>query len=176
MSDDNPPTPPVVAVEGVIVAPSENPTKPTEIEPYKYNDKTVAKLVAAFNNGYNISEACHYASIDRTTYYDWIKAMDGFEALMDQAKELPNRLAKETVMTAIKDGDTNSARWWLDRRDPEFKPKAELDNQVGLKETREKIGEFLDDDDSTDAIGEQPITADAPTPTDEVAITPSDIS
>ena len=40
--------------------------------PTKFDEVIVGKLEAAFNNAFNIVEACQYAEIDRTTYYDWL--------------------------------------------------------------------------------------------------------
>lgn len=171
-------------LETAVAAPTENPTNPTiqgkpeetVIELYKYNPKTVAKFVEAFNNSYNITEACQYAGVDRDTYYRWYRDIAEFTALIDEAKSMPLRKSKEVITKAIVDGDIQTAKWYTERRDPDFKPKAELENNVGLQETRKKIGDFLDDDDSPDDVGEQPTATDANTPADEMANTPTDIS
>jgi transposase len=155
---------------------TENPTNPTIFDPYKHSEDTEAKLIEAFGKSFNITEACQFAGIHRDTYYDWIKQIEGFEARMEEAKAAPLKKAKSVIDTALRAGDVATAKWYVERRDPDFKPKAEVDNTHELKETRKKIGEFLDDDDSTDDVGSQPPTADASTAADEVAATPTDIS
>lgn len=154
----------------------ENLTNLTPFDPYKYTETTRDKLVEAFEKLYNVSEACQYVGISRETYYQWLKEIDGLEAIIEEAKARPLKAAKGLLRTAIASGDTSTAKWLLERKDPEFKPKAEVDNNIGVQETRKKIAEFLDDDDSTDAISEQPTATPADATTDEVATTPTDIS
>lgn len=136
---------------------------------------TVTKLLTAFNNDYNVTQACGYAGIATQTYYRWCKENSYFSDKMAEAKEAPNRKAKEVVIQAIAAGDANLGFRWLERRDPDYKPKAEVDNNVALGETREKIKEFLDDD-SADDVSEQPPATDSTEARGEVADAPTDIS
>jgi transposase len=165
-----------LAGSDVALETTENLTNLTPFDPYKHSEETEAKLIEAFEKLYNIREACQFAGISHVTYYDWIKQIDGFEARMEEAKQRPLKAAKGVVRTAITSGDIGTAKWLLERKDPEFKPKAEVDNTHELKETRKKIGEFLDDDDSTDDVGSQPPAADASATAGEMATTPTDIS
>lgn len=119
---------------------SGRPGRPTDMTPY-----VVTKLIAAFHNGYNITEACGYADITRTTFYRWLEKDDQFSYKMSQAQAQPNRKAKEVVIQAIDQGDANLAIRYLTLRDPDFKPKAEITDTTENKETRAKIKGFLDD-------------------------------
>lgn len=139
-------------------------------------DKTpevVAKLTAAFHNGFNIQQACHYAGIHKVTYYRWLAADERFSYEMEAARGAPNAKAKEVVLGAVQAGDVNAAKFWLDRRDPEFKQKGEMDVNHGLQETRDKIKDFLDDRDNDLQNDSPPIEAGG---SDEVAGAPPDIS
>lgn len=142
----------------------------------------VDKLIAAFKNGYNITEACMSAGIDRSTYYSWLASDDNFSYKMSKAQGAPTRKAKRVVIAAINDGDVNSAKWWLNAKDPEFKSKVEGSLDPGVVETRLKIKEFLDDTSSfepptePDVTGGEPPATDTPAPVEEVPTTPSDIS
>lgn len=148
--------------------------------PTKYTPLVVNKLEAAFNNGFNISEACQYAGISRETYYNWLDIQDGFSDKMAQAQSAPNRKAKEVVITAINDGDANLAFRYLQARDPDFKPKFEGELAHGMQETRNKIKEFLDDgsdiNTGADATSAEPVATDTSSTGSEVAQTPTDIS
>lgn len=124
------------------VAPRDLPGRPS-----KYTPATVSLLLVAFNNGYNVEEACAYAGIAKQTYYDWEKHKTGFLDAMTRAKQMPNRKAKENILGAMAEGDVNASKWWLERRDPEFKSKTELSPSPELSETRNKIREFLDEPD-----------------------------
>lgn len=154
----------------------ENQTKPTEFDPYKYSNVVVDKLTEAFSKSYSVVEACQFAGIHKDTYYKWMKEIPEFETLMAEAKSRPLKKAKEVLNLALQANDVTTAKWLLERKDPEFKPKAEIDNNIGLQETRKKIGDFLDDDDSPDDVGGQPTATDAGTAADEMANTPTDIS
>lgn len=159
------------AVEGEIM--QRGVGRPSERTP-----AIIIKLEAAFNNGFNIVEACQYADITPTTYYRWLGEDDQFSYKMSAAQRAPNIKAKSIIIEAIKAGDTATARWYLDRRDPDFKPKAEVSNTPEQTETRQKIKEFLNDTNDgayNDASG-QPAPADSPEDRGEVANAPTDIS
>lgn len=161
------------AIEGEIM-PSDVGGAPT-----KYTPAVVNKLVAAFNNAFNITEACEYSGISRETYYNWLETQDGFSDKMTEAQSAPNRKAKEVIITAINSKDVNTARWFLDRRDPDFKAKFEGEITPGERQTTEqKLKEFLDDT-KDGAYDDQRGEHSATTVTDsgsEMAHSPTDIS
>lgn len=145
------------------------------IDPYKYNEQTEAKLIEAFKMSYNTIEACRHAKINPTTFYDWIKRIPGFEDKMEAAKSIPITMAKKNIVMGLRSGDIQTSRWYAERRDPDFKPKAEIDNNLAIQETRKKIGDFLDDDSPNDG-SEQSATSDGAPTGDEVAEATPDIS
>lgn len=160
------------AIEGEIVNQS------TGVKITKHPEAVVQLLENAFNNSYNITEACQYAGISRTTFYEWLADDDIFSYRMSVAQAKPLRRAKEVVTKAIDEGDPQIALRYLTLRDPDFKPKAEVYNSPELAETREKIKEFLDDtaDYTNNDPGSQPTAADSPEARGEVADAPTDIS
>lgn len=138
-------------LEGELIN-SPGPGRPTE-----YSEETVKLFEFAFGEGYNITEACQYVGISRETYYSWLEKHEGFSDKMEWAKGRLNRLAKEAIRDSLKAKDPNTARWFLDRRDPDFKPKTEVTPNLGAEETRNKIKEFLDEpSDNNDSAGESP--------------------
>lgn len=161
------------AVEGEIVDDSVNRTTPVKLT--KHPEDTVRLLEAAFNYDFNITEACHYAGISRTIYYEWLADDDVFSYRMSVAQATPKRLAKEIVVKAIQTGDANLAIRYLTLRDPDFMPKAQVKADPEELATREKIREFLDDRTDDDA-GSEPTTADSTEARGEVADAPTDIS
>jgi hypothetical protein len=138
----------------------------------------VGKLTSAFNNGFSIKEACVYAGINNDTYFQWVKSIKGFSDLMEAARLAPNQAAKKVIIESIRTGDVNSAKYWLDRRDPDFRQKGELDINHGLKEIRRKIGGFLDatNDQAYDDGGGESATANVEAIDSQVAPTTPDIS
>jgi len=141
----------------------------------KHDEKVVLLLEAAFNNAFNITEACQYAGISRETYYNWLADDNIFSNRMSFAQSALNKKAKETVALAIQGGDAPLALRYLTLRDPDFKPKAEVTNPLELAETRVKLKDFFDDIKQHDPSGEPP-TTDGTVVRVEVSQTPTDIS
>lgn len=94
--------------------------------PTKKDIETVKKLIAGFNNGFNDTEACSYSGISRETFYKWIKNDREFSDIITNAKAYPNKKAKEVILEGMAAGNTADAKWWLERKDPDFKAKGEL--------------------------------------------------
>lgn len=140
-----------------------------------HDENVVLVLETAFHNGFNITEACQQAGITRTTYYEWLGDDEIFASRMAEARTALTRKAKTNVFKAINTGDPNISLRYLTLRDPDFKPKAEVDNRFDLDTTRKKIKDFLDDD-SPDDVSEQPSTADGTEARGEVAEAPTDLS
>ncbi len=61
--------------------------------------------------------------VDYSTYYDWLKKYPELAAVMDQAHNAVTQQAEDVVQSAIANGDTQVARWWLSRRDNRFADK-----------------------------------------------------
>lgn len=147
--------------------------------PTKKNPDTITKLMTGFNNGYSVLETCDYAGIAPKNFYEWLKNDEDFRNKIEAAKRMPNRKAKENIIRAIQEGDPNASKYWLDRRDPDFRQKGEIDVNHGVQETRNKIKEFLDDandDIGGDAQRIEIASGDGAEATDEVAQPPQDIS
>lgn len=124
----------------------------------------IADLETAFNNDYNITQACHYAKIDRQTYYNYLRDPI-FAEHMEVARNMPLRKSREIVIKAISDGDANLAFKYLTVRDPDFKTKSEVAFNPDLETTREKLKEFLDEPDELEPNEDLP--DDIATPTGE---------
>lgn len=182
---------PKKAAPKVPEAPSPTPTAPVEPanplavlivrknprgRPTSMTIGVVGKLLAAFNNDYNVTQACAYAGINRDTYYQWCKDNPYFSDKMQEARDMPIRRAKEVVIGAINEGDAGLAFRLLERRDPDYKPKAELENNLGLQETQDKLKEFFDGRSANNDGGSQPTAADSAADREGVPIPPTDIS
>lgn len=98
--------------------------------PTKLDAEVVKKLTAAFANGFNVEQACDYADITKPTYYLWIKKYPKFSNDMGRAQRAIGQLARKVITDNLNKGDLRAARYWLDRRDPDFSPKAELKHDI----------------------------------------------
>lgn len=137
---------------------------------------TVSNLLNAFNNDYNITQACAYAGISRETYYAWSQKFPYFSDKMQEARDMPIRRSKEVVIGAINEGDANLAFRLLERRDPDYKPRAELENNLGVQQTQDKLKEFFDGRSPSDDEGGKPTAADDADGSGGVPLPPTDIS
>lgn len=92
-------------------------------------DKNVLqKLEDAFSNACTDDEACIYANIGATTLYDYQKANPEFVERKRMLRLTPNLQARRTIVNAL--NNTSEARWWLEKKDAEFKPTTKMEHVV----------------------------------------------
>lgn len=104
--------------------------------PTVMTDELVSKLEYGFMRGLNDTEACCYAGISRETLYSYIKKNPAFADRKEELKSHPSTKAKLNITEAIANGDTDLAKWWLERKNKqEFSTKQEIDAKVDEKVT-----------------------------------------
>jgi hypothetical protein len=81
------------------------------------DDATLQKLKIAFGYGCTDQEACAQAEISLSTLYEYQKKNPDFLESKEGLKQLPNLLARKTVVEDLKD-NSETAKWWLERRLP----------------------------------------------------------
>lgn len=89
-----------------------------------YDESVVKKLEEAFAKGANITTACFYANISRQTLYNWIKENPDLKERFDSLQENPVMKALETIYNKLDDKEI--AKWYLERRNKDFKPKSDM--------------------------------------------------
>ena len=92
--------------------------------PVKMDDLTVKKLEEAFSIGADVRAACCYANISHTTYYNWIKSFPEYEERFATLRDKPILKAYNTINRGLDQIET--AKWYLERKVKEFKPKQDL--------------------------------------------------
>lgn len=101
--------------------------RPTEMTP-----ETIDKLEYAFALGCSDLEACYYADIGKSTLYNYQNEHPEFLERKNTLKERPVFKARNEVMRAINEGDTATARWFLERKvKQEFSAREELTGADG---------------------------------------------
>ncbi len=102
--------------------------------PSKLTTEIKDKLDYAFSIGCNNAEACVYADLSESTFYSWIEKDEKLSERFKALKNKPVLKAKEVVQSALDEGDSNTAKWYLERRSAEFKPssKTEIEGKVGV--------------------------------------------
>jgi hypothetical protein len=95
--------------------------------PTKMTPETINKLELAFMRGLNDTQACLYAGISDVTLDKYEAKNPEFVSKKKSLKQNVKMQAKVLLAESIEAGDKYDAKWWLERRDPDFKPKKETD-------------------------------------------------
>lgn len=92
--------------------------------------KTVLlKLEQAFAIGATDREACIYADIGESTFYEYCKENKDFAERKEAIKRKPILKAKNIIADSLKKENVDTAKWYLERKaKDEFSQKIESDN------------------------------------------------
>lgn len=99
----------------------EGPGRPTVMD-----ENTLRILEGAFADGASDKLACFLANIAESTLYKYQVDNPGFLERKEYLKDQVKFQAKKVLREAINSGDKETAKWYLERRDKEFKQKADL--------------------------------------------------
>ena len=86
-------------------------------------EKTLQKLEFAFAGGASDTMACIIADIAPATLYNYQNDNPGFVERKKELKEMTRYQARANVSRAVSKGDPDMTKYFLDRRDKDFKPK-----------------------------------------------------
>lgn len=104
----------------------------------------VREIEGYFTNGANDLESCFLAGISRETLYAYQREHPDF---IDRKKALRNMTAYKARMNIKRDidlGDNTTSKWYLERKDSEFKEKRDItSNDEAINKV---LVEFLDGD------------------------------
>jgi hypothetical protein len=117
--------------------------------PTAMTEETVNKLEHGFTMGFTDAEACLYANISKQTLYDYCKKHPEYTDRKEDLKNNPKLLAKTNLYNALKENKrVDDSKWYLERRDKEFKQKSDVTSDgkpipllSGIKEDEDKIFE-----------------------------------
>lgn len=90
------------------------------------DENVLKQLEDLFSSGATDREACFLANISQQTLYNYQKEHPDFIERKEALKDMPKYKAKKVVIKAIESGDKQQANWYLDRKDPEYKPKQDI--------------------------------------------------
>ena len=96
--------------------------------PNKITEDIVHKLEEAFLKGLSDREACIYASIAPSTFYDYCSKHKDFSERKELLKENLKMKAKINLAESIEDGNITQSIWYLERKcKDEFSQKQEVE-------------------------------------------------
>ena len=115
--------------------------------PSSVTEEKIKRLEEGFMYGFSDNQACVYAGISRTAFYRFLSKN---EPIRDRFKVLKQHIrlqARFNVAKAIEAGDLEVSRWYLERRDPLFSNKVEVEvAEVAMDEAevRRQLVKFIE--------------------------------
>lgn len=119
--------------------------------PTAMTEEVIRKLEDGFLKGFTDREACLFAGIAPSTLYKYCEENPDFSERKELLKEQIKMRAKDNIATAINTGDKTLSQWYVERRDPDFNPKQQIDHTtkgekiVQTDEIVEKLTDHLND-------------------------------
>ncbi len=115
-----------------MVSKSEN--KNSVGRPRTITPKILEKLKEAFMMGCNKREACFYAEVAESTFYDFLKEYPEYSEKIDIWQSYEKIKARMVVHKALDKGDREMAKWYLERKaKDEFSTKQDIDATIKNK-------------------------------------------
>ena len=106
-------------------------TKNNVGRPRAITPKKLEKLEEAFKLGCTNREACFYADVAESTFYDFLKEYPEYSNKIAMWKDYEKIKARFVVHKALENGDRDMAKWYLERKaKDEFSTKQEFDTTV----------------------------------------------
>ena len=99
--------------------------------PSKLTAKTIEELEARYRDGATTLEAID-GLMAESTYFKHLKENEEFSERMRLARDYVTEIARGVVARAIKRGDRDTAKWWLERKNKqEFSTRSEVTGKDG---------------------------------------------
>lgn len=102
--------------------------------PTRMTPETIQKLEDAFAIGCPDTEACLYANIARQTLLNYEKRHPEFIDRKERLKNSPTLQARRTVVAALP-SDVNTAKWLLEKKDPDLRPATKVEHSGEIEVT-----------------------------------------
>ena len=94
--------------------------------PSQMSDEKIKKLEEAFALDCSVGEACFYADITKTTYYNRLEKNPQLVDRFDALREKPVLIARQTVVKSLKDNPDMALKYLERKRKKEFSTRSEI--------------------------------------------------
>jgi len=88
--------------------------------------KVIAKIEEELKNGATLAQASFLAGISLKTIYNYFTDNPDFKERCELLQGLVAYRARINIKNKIESGDIDTSKYWLDRKDKEFKPKGDI--------------------------------------------------
>jgi len=93
--------------------------------PSEMTEEKVKKLEEAFALDASVGEACFYADISKTTYYNWLEKAPELVNRFEALRERPVLLARQSVIDSMKENPDIALKYLERKRRKEFATRVE---------------------------------------------------
>ena len=94
--------------------------------------EVLAKLDELWTVGATVAEAAKYLEISEDSIYKHKRENPEYNKHIETLKGLTGLKAKINIKNGIQGGDKHDSKWYLERKDPEFKPSSKIETDVNL--------------------------------------------
>lgn len=94
--------------------------------PTLMTEDKVKEIEGYFSVGATDLEACFLAGISKQTLYNYQDENPDFVDRKEALKNMIKYKAKKVIADSISSGDKQDAKWYLERKDKEFKQKTDI--------------------------------------------------
>jgi len=131
---------------------------------WKMTEATVGKLEAAFAIDCSIIEACAFADINTSTYYEWIKNNPELSHKFERLKHNPILRAKDSVFQGLKGNPELALKYLKSKAPKEFGDTLQVETKSVHLSIVKIVNELNDDDNKSGnkVVGKQDVPDDAP--------------
>lgn len=98
--------------------------------PKKFTAAVREALLEAWSWEWPDTKACQHAGISTGLLYHVMKVEPQLKSQRDLIRQTPLLASKKNVSDAVQTGDLRTSKWLLERRDPEYSSKQQVDVQV----------------------------------------------
>jgi hypothetical protein len=88
--------------------------------------KVIETIEEELKNGATLAQASFLAGISLRTIYNYFEGNQDFKDRCDLLQGMVAYRARVNIKTKIESGDIDTSKYWLDRKDKDFKPKNDL--------------------------------------------------
>lgn len=124
--------------------------------PTVMTEATLQKLEDAYTNDATDEQACFLANIGTSTLYKYQEEHPEFVERKHALKNNIKYRAKMNIKKAIEENDKDITKWYLERKDKEFKPKSDItsDDEAIQPVLVKFLDEKSEDNRNTDRVQE----------------------
>jgi hypothetical protein len=127
--------------------------------PTVMTEDKIKELEGYFLQGLSDRESCLLADIHPATLYDYCLANPHFGEKKELLKDKPKTQAKININKALNDQDKDISKWYLERKDNDFKTKTEVKEDSNQNITYQWANA---DESNNDRLPASPVTGGLP--------------